>query len=401
MVAAAVTVILAVVLLCGLLYVLWRELRGRSKKPSNQDGCRPSRKNISRPDRDEQVTDYASVSPFGRRGDGAEDLQSFIVKGMNTIFSPAAPPTENKASLHKLDDVGSEIKQEVLSLVGGLKNIETLHKLQKMIGDPQAAMTELSRMITGDPIMTAKILRVANSPYYGMEKKLNSISHAIMIIGLANLKSIIYSEGILKALNEKTFHRDPTMQTLWKHATYTAICASYLGYLFGGLNQGTLFTLGILHDIGKFLMMKLPPRTPHGSAAAGMYSSNWTIKEEEDTFGINHALVGRLALQHWGLSALMVETVSRHHAPGYLALDKLGMDHEAVQYLMVLFLADQAACLFAAGASSGMDSGDTPLEGLHPSYHDLVDRKKLQQLLLDRSLFGQIREAEAIAQASM
>jgi HD-like signal output (HDOD) protein len=399
MVAFAVIMMLAVVLLCGILYVLLRELPGGSKKTAKPGGVRPPSKDMPGQGDDDRGVDHASVLPHSDPGDSAQGLQAYLAKGMDLTFSVGGLPTEGRASLLKLDDVGAEVKQKVLSHIGALKNFDTLHKLQRMIGDPQAAMTELSRMITGDPMLTAKILRVANSPYYGMEQKLNSISHAIMIIGLANLKGIIYSEGILNVLNEKSFHRDPTMQALWQHANYTAICSSYFGYLFKGLNQGTLFTLGILHDIGKFLMMKLPPLPQNDSATARVYSPDWTMREEEDTYGINHALVGRLALQHWGLSDLMVETVSLHHVPAYLNRDELGLDHEAVQYLIVLFLADQAACLIA-GESNGADTGDAPIDRLHPSYHDQIDRKNLQRLLLDRSLLGQLREAEAIARAS-
>lgn len=190
------------------------------------------------------------------------------------------------------------------------------------------------------------------------------------------------------------------MQTLWQHANYTAICASYLGYLFSGLNPGTLFTLGILHDIGKFMIMKLPPLPGNDLATAGTYSPHLTMEEEENIYGINHALVGRLALQHWGLSDLMVETVGLHHAPARLNRGALGLDQEAMQYLLVLFLANQAACLIA-GESDGTDIGDAPIERLHSSYHCLIDQKKLQQLLLDQSLLGQIREAEAIAKSSV
>ena len=122
--------------------------------------------------------------------------------------------------------------------------------------------------------------------------------------------------------------------------------------------------------------------------------------EEEDIYGINHAHVGRLALQRWGLSKLMIDTISLHHAPVYLSRDKLGMDHEAMQYLLVLFLADQAACLIAGDSNKG-NIGETPIDRLHPSYHGLIDQKKLQRLLLDQSLLGQLREAEAIANTSM
>ncbi|MFA5182291.1 MAG: HDOD domain-containing protein [Syntrophales bacterium] len=395
MVAFAVIMMLAVVLLCGILYLLLHKPPGGSKKPVKPGGVRPSLKDIP------GEGDHGSATPlYGDSGDGVQSLQACLTKGMALTFAVEDIPMDKKASFLKLDDIGDEVRQKVLSHLGSLKNFDTLHKLQRMIGDPQAAMAELSRMITGDPMLTAKILRVANSPYYGMEQKLNSISHAIMIIGLANLKGIIYSEGILNVLNEKSFQRDPAMQALWQHANYTAICASYLGYLFRDLNQGTLFTLGILHDIGKFLMMKLPPLPQNDPAPARTYSPSWTLEEEEDIYGINHALVGRLALQHWGLSELMVETVSLHHVPSYLNRDGLGLDHEALQYLLVLFLADQAACLIA-GEVNETDTGDASIDRLHPSYHGLIDQKKLQQLLLDRSLWGQLREAEAIAGVSV
>lgn len=399
MVAFLVITILAVVLLCGILHVLFRELHGRSKKPEREGGLRPSIKDVSVPSDNNRAVDPLSVPPIDVQGDSPHRFRAYLTKGMARTFSIEDQPIENKFSLLKLEDVDAEVRQNVSLHIGTLKNFDKLQELQRMIGNPQVAMAELFRMITGDLMLTAKILRVANSPYYGMEQKLNSISHAIMTIGLATLKGIIYKEGILNALNEKSFHRDPTMHVLWQHANYTAICASSLAYLFRGLNQGTLFTLGLLHDIGKFIMMKLP-RLPHRDLAAGRtYSPYWTMEEEEEIYGINHTLVGRLALQNWGLSQLMVETVSLHHVPAYLKRNELRLDHEAVQYLLVLYLADQASCLIA-NENNGTDIEDCLIDRLHPSYHGMIDQKKLLQLLLDQSLLGQLREAEAIAKAS-
>jgi HD-like signal output (HDOD) protein len=252
-------------------------------------------------------------------------------------------------------------------------------------------MTELSRIITSNPLLSARILQVANSPYYGMQQKLNSISHAIMIIGMNNLKAIVYHEGIMQVLKEKNFRDDPAMQALWQHMNYTSICASYIHYLFGGLNMGTLFTLGLLHDIGKFILMKEWPAGQSGREPTGPYSPEWTTDEEEEHCGIDHALVGRLALQHWGLSPLMVEAVALHHAPRHRPPEELGLSQETLSYLLVLFLADQAARLFAGAGTGGVRT-----DRLHPAYHGLIDRDKLTRLLEDKSLLAQLREAEAI-----
>jgi HD-like signal output (HDOD) protein len=77
------------------------------------------------------------------------------------------------------------------------------------MGDPGSTMTELSRMITSDPILSAKILEIANSAYYGMRQKLNSISHAIMIIGMTNLKAIVYHRGFSRLWMRESSGRTP------------------------------------------------------------------------------------------------------------------------------------------------------------------------------------------------
>ncbi|MHB8910074.1 MAG: HDOD domain-containing protein [Syntrophales bacterium] len=323
--------------------------------------------------------------------ESAQIAQTWLKDGMALVFSGETPPQEKKATLLRADGVRDDVRRQVLSHITSLKNFDSVYKMQRMLGDPKTTMANLSVMITSDPLLSAKVLQVANSPYYGMEQKLNSISHAIMIIGMVNLKAIIYHEGVLQVLKEKSFRNNPTMQTIWQHANYTSIYASYLHYLFDGLNMGNLFTLGLLHDIGKFIMMKLTPLPERSVEAIRKYSPDWTMSEEEEVFGINHALVGRMALRQWGLSPLIIETVTLHHAPVCCAPAELGLDDEILQYLLVVFLADQAARLFA-----GRSDADTHADLLHPAYHGLIDQNKLSRLIVDKSLMGQLREAEAI-----
>lgn len=333
----------------------------------------------------------ATPAPDGSE-ENPRDPQACLRDGIALIFADPALPAEQGGSLLKIEGVREDVRQHVLSHIASLKNVDSVHRLQRMMGDPKTSMNDLSVMITSNPLLSAKILQVANSAYYGMEQKLNSISHAIMIIGMVNIKAIIYHEGVLQALNEQNFRNNPAMQTIWQHANYASICSSYLHYLFGDLNMGTLFTLGLLHDIGKFILMKLPPLSADNGEPPPAYSSDWTLVEEERIYGINHALVGQLAVRHWGLSPLIVRAIALHHAPALLDAETLGLDQEIQHYLLILFLADQAAHLFAAG-SGGYDAR---VDRLHPSYRGLIDRQKLSQLIVDKSLIGQLREAEAI-----
>ncbi len=390
---------LTIILLCLVVYSFFqnrhlgkkkRVMRG-AVRSEHQASIRPSSRELSVPDGSYQPVDGVSLPPSCGADESTQTSEAWLKNGMASTFSDKTCPQENTAILLRIDDVRDDVRQRVLSHIASLKNFDTVYQLQKIMGDPKTTMANVSLMITSNPLLSAKILQVANSAYYGMEQKLNSISHAIMIIGMVNLKAIIYHEAVLQALKEKSFKDNPTMQTIWQHANYTSIYASYLHYLFGGLNMGNLFTLGLLHDIGKFIMMNLTPLVPGDGAPNREYSPDWTIGEEEEIYGINHALVGRMALHHWGLSRLIVETVTFHHAPVYCAPTELGLDHEALQYLLVMFLADQAARLFA-----GRGSAEARVDLLHPAYHCLIDQNKLSQLIVDKSLMGQLREAEAI-----
>ncbi len=350
-----------------------------------------SPKGLSVHDGINQRVDDISFPTRGGVDGGTQDLQASIKEGMALTFSGADLPPEGAVPLRRIEDIRGDIGLRVLSHIATLKNVDSIQRLQRMMGDPKTSMTDLTLMITSNPILSAKILQTANSAYYGMAQKLNSISHAIMIIGMVNIKAIIYHEGVLQVLNEKNFRNNPAMQIVWQHSNYTSIYASYLHYLFGDLNMGTLFTLGLLHDIGKFIMMKLSSLRPSDNEPTADYSPHQRLVDEDGTYGINHALVGRLAVQNWGLSPLIAQTVGLHHAPAYLPPNDLCLDSESMQYLLVMFLADQAARLYAA-----KDGGDARVDRLHPAYHSLIDRNKLSQLMIDKSLLGQLREAEAI-----
>ena len=324
---------------------------------------------------------------------GSGHFQPFAAAKVEMIFSLEEASGDREKPLLTLADVRPDVLREVRKQIGTLKNIDAIQELQKMVGTPDTTMNALTRLITRNPILSAKILQVANSSYYGMQQKLNSISHALMIIGMANLKAILYHEGVLNALREKNFRDRPDLQALCQHVNYTSIIASYVHYLFEGLNMGTLFTLGLLHDMGKFIMFRLAPGERGDPGGAGGYSPDWAIAREETTCGIHHALVGRLALQHWGLSPLMVEAVTLHHALPCLPPAELGLNREELSYLLVLFLSDQAAHLFAGRSEVEAVRPDR----LHPAYHGLIDKGKLIRLLQDKSLLAQLQEAKAIA----
>jgi HD-like signal output (HDOD) protein len=161
--------------------------------------------------------------------------------------------------------------------------------------------------------------------------------------------------------------------------------------VFDGLNKGTLFTMGLLHDIGKFVIANLPESKQAGQDSKTPSDAKLSIYDEDDFFGVNHAIIGRLACEQWGLPEIIAKTVEMHHAPSFVEIDAIGLDEEYLKYLLALFVADQLAKIFANGENGGLH-----IVPLAHSYHTMVDRKRLEGLFVDSALLSEIKKAKVL-----
>jgi len=321
------------------------------------------------------------------------DLRQFLKKGFDQILDPET--VEETPALQPLTraDIEPRIFEDVLGHIASLSRFRTQHvQLQKMVNDPSVQMADLSKIILSDPVMTAKILRMANSSYFGLQQKIDSISHALMLLGLQNLKNLLYREGLRELFQAESAVHQEAVATLWKHSSLTSVCAQSLCGLFDGLNRGTLFTLGIIHDIGKLIILDLPQAKQLTPDFWTRYPASVSLAEEDQLLGVNHAVIGGLALTHWNFSELMTDVVGAHHAPSFAEAEHDVQIDEKMKYTIVLFLADQLARLFA-----NWQDGRVHTYRLKPVYAALVDKNQLMNKILDANFLAQIREAERLA----
>jgi HD-like signal output (HDOD) protein len=337
------------------------------------------------------LTDEGMIVPELEKSDQFKGLRKHIQDGIESIFAAKPAGASNSKKMLQLEDIDPGVKGIVLEQISKLKDFKTTYMLSKALDDPNTSMSQLSKLVITDPIVSGKILKVANSAYFGMEHKVNSISHALLIIGLFNLRNILFQEGLRKLLDSKGSMEEHTMELLWEHATLTSICSSYIQNLFGGLEKGTLFTMGLLHDVGKFVMTGLNPIKQTAEDFTKRPLAEFSIDDENEFFGINHALIGRLAFEAWGFSELIVITEEMHHAPAWIERRSLALDQKYLQYLLVLFLSDQVAKLFA-----GEEKNTFPISSLDFSYHSVFSKQKLLSLILDSSLFSEILKAKTL-----
>jgi putative nucleotidyltransferase with HDIG domain len=182
------------------------------------------------------------------------------------------------------------------------------------------------------------------------------------------------------------------IDSLWEHATLTSVCASHIQSLFDGLDKGTLFTLGLLHDIGKFVLNDLTPTNERAIDPLSVSMRDITIRDEEKVYGVNHAVVGRLLFDQWGFPEQMGRIIESHHDPSIAGFDSMTLDSKDLKYLLALFLSDQIAKLFASE-----DKSASPITQLSSHYHPLVQKKRFLGLALDSSLHSEIKKAKALS----
>jgi putative nucleotidyltransferase with HDIG domain len=180
----------------------------------------------------------------------------------------------------------------------------------------------LAKKVSYDQALTAKTLRLANSSSYGAQVKVTTIQQAITFLGFQTTRNLItaaaitgcFPSGRCPGFNDKGF---------WRHSIATAVCARALARRLR-FSQDIAFTAGLLHDIGRLVLMTADPQA-YGDVIA------WRAREDTDwqdaeraVLGVDHVEAGAMLAQHWNFSDTMRQAIAFHHAPdtpgaGFLA----------------------------------------------------------------------------------
>jgi len=186
-------------------------------------------------------------------------------------------------------------------------------ELIQSIGDANVNAEQLATKISHDQALAAKTLRLANSSFYGLSRRVTSIAEATTILGLRTLRSIATAAGLVSGFSDaacKGFDFD----AFWRHAIGSALCARSLAQALR-LDEDAAFTLGLMHDIGRLVLVS---RYPERYAAALDYQRehDCVVSEAERfAFGTDHAAVGAMVVERWHFAPSVVAAIAGHHDP--------------------------------------------------------------------------------------
>lgn len=180
----------------------------------------------------------------------------------------------------------------------------------QLIQDPRTTNQKIKDLICQDPSLAARVLRVANSPFFSGRIPAFTISDALFRLGIANLTNVIVVAATGEFFNES----DPVIQFLWDHSKLVAMSASYLAKLLAFENVEEVFVAGLLHDIGKLVILHQYPDIYKPMLQEAVLSHKRLHLLEDESFNFfNHMTIGGLVINKWKLHASIAETARFHH----------------------------------------------------------------------------------------
>jgi len=186
-------------------------------------------------------------------------------------------------------------------------------KLTKLISDENSTMQDFEKMIKMDPTLVLRILRGVNSPYYGLRQKVNSISRAVVIIGINNLRNMIVTEGLKGLFRDKNSKNAFSRKNLWLHCAAVSICSQMLMERIFGLNGEDAFLCGILHDIGMIVEDQTTPDLFYRACNTFDENHKPITEYEKEIIGTDHCEIGYLLAKDWQLPIEIQEGIQGHH----------------------------------------------------------------------------------------
>lgn len=248
-----------------------------------------------------------------------DDLRIWVRQELEQIGIDVIYVVESKKDILKAEE---HISKKALRIKGRVKSIPSLPvvvtRVLQLVQDEKTSSAKLSKAVFQDSGLTARVLRLANSSFYGFSRPIGSVQDAITLLGHKTVKRIAKSSSVFKILPTKNISKNIfDYQFFWKHNLLTAIGAKHLSELLNIDKTDSIFSAAILHNIGQ-IILALYDYKDYALAYMrifGNFDSVKSLQIEEYFSGINHCEIGHLLADSWNLPDEILDVILYHHTP--------------------------------------------------------------------------------------
>ncbi|MFP6583468.1 MAG: HDOD domain-containing protein, partial [Candidatus Hydrogenedentota bacterium] len=190
--------------------------------------------------------------------------------------------------------------EKVVAKIGDLPAMpDVVVGVMKLTEDPDVSVAEVSALIEKDPALTAKLLKVSNSPYYGMRQVVGTLKLALVILGVREVRNIVVGISVVESLRDSATEHLLVREGLWSHSTTVASYSKKIATHMELSLQGEDFIAGLLHDIGKLVLWK-QMRDEYADVYNAAREQGIPLHElEYEQFGFDHADAASAIAESW------------------------------------------------------------------------------------------------------
>lgn len=191
---------------------------------------------------------------------------------------------------------------------------EVVTKVLKLVENPDANLKELEKAVESDSALTAKILKVANSPFYG-GASVATASRAISVIGMSAMRTLVVSLSYRQMIGNATTTEAFDKLEYWKHSLATATAAKVLAKLKVPAKAEEVYVAGMMHDVGMLVLDRFMPMAFDQVITMARDTGVPLHLAEQEEWEWDHATVGALLAERWGISKMVRHAIEFHHCP--------------------------------------------------------------------------------------
>ncbi|MBF0104642.1 MAG: HDOD domain-containing protein [Deltaproteobacteria bacterium] len=207
---------------------------------------------------------------------------------------------------------------DVTKLVNSVVTIASLpsiyFRVSEAVNCPRSSATDIANVVSEDPGLTARLLKIVNSSFFSFNSKIDTVSRSVSIVGTQQLCDLCLATSVMKAFKDVP-EELVSMESFWLHSLACGICARILATEYGVNNVERFFVAGLLHDIGSLILYMKMSELARGCLEESRKNKKKLHEVERQVFGYDHAEVGYELVKLWNLPEALHEAVRFHHAP--------------------------------------------------------------------------------------